>query len=259
MTFRMMMACLFFSLFFCKACSDGDDISFGDKTDGDETDSDGTTDGDGEEDMVDCLSLDEDECEAASETCQAYYGTLKRVRNLDCLEPATDSSYRFVACSPLVDESCDTLLMDGQGPDCSIWEFPDSCMPQGWVNLFEHEETDPECDALPTCETCSELDEEACEAASDRCVIERGCPYQLRNGDCLESMIDEDDPYAVYNQEISFITCADPEYRQQGCSDVTEAGLGPDCSIWIFPSTCIPEGWNISEDRDDCAALPACE
>ena len=77
-------------------------------------------------------------------------------------------------------------------------------------------------------EDCADLDEAACEASED-CAPIRGAPAdEVCAGD-------------YSNWVTLYGGCMDGDV---GCGDAETCGLNPATGEeWIFPSTCLPEGW----------------
>jgi|GEM_PF-3381522 len=187
-----------------------------------------------------CKALSFNEC-AASAGCELMSAVRYEV-DRGCRHPAAP-----VACvsGP---EHCPAVLTYARDLQNNTWMFPSGCLPGGW-SAFEAREEDRvaisglECSSGGGVEpACSQRSLEECEAlegctllSAGRYDVERVCRYSLAPVACAAE--DTCQPSTVYAKDLKN-------------------------NRWVFPSTCLPEGWEgvVAEDKDRAAVRgPECQ
>lgn len=183
---------------------------------------------------IQCGQLDVNACEAKKE-CQvlvAEHVDEERVckiadDNVGCIHERT---------------VCTDALTWARDPDGALWLFPSGCLPEGWAIDRELGFSEPyegeECRVTIDPVECPLQDEAAC-ATRDDCQ-----GYYARR-------VHTDDDCA---DEATFVACGD---EQSVCADQATIGSDADDALWIFPTRCLPDGWEADRSEEAEAYLDA--
>ncbi len=165
----LMMVFLLLQVTACEEDSDdgGTTDEDGDEQDDDDDDDTAQEDGDedGDEETIDCLSLTEEDCEEHSEECRTYLARRYTLREDGCLYYQYDANREFASCGSLECGSEDVEI-NVLSPNDEYWYFSDTCIPEGWIDLYDDEDIceTRDCPTEPFCHgPIADGDEEATE------------------------------------------------------------------------------------------------
>lgn len=170
-----------------------------------------------------CSDTPPDQC-AETEGCQLVAGRpiLDDPAGPQCL-PA-DSMAVGLAC--IEQTGCgDAISWGSEGPDTLIHQFPDTCLPPGWI----------EASPVDDC-ACSDFDADRCPT---ECAVVFGRP--LHDNTCID-----------FGVTMQAVACGE----QGDCGDAESYAADPaNGDYWWFPTTCTPQGWGTVP----AGSYPACE
>jgi len=134
-------------------------------------------------------------------------------------------SIAMTACYPYPEECVDAYHY-ARDPSDKLWLFPTSCIPLDWRYEWFTDPVDASCLGDPSTVDCARLGASDCMEYQDRCTTVMGRRVD-EVGKCVG--------------EAEFVACR--AWGPRGCGAALTHARDASGALWMFPSTCLPPGW----------------